>query len=58
MERFTCGPKVNLHENGSSDMLHVEVGNSNGVNDGKGERVILRRKIVAEDHSMKGLWKI
>ena len=46
MEEFTCDPKVHLHENGSSDMLHIGVGNSNGLNNSKGERVVLGRKIV------------
>ena len=50
MERFTCGLKVHLHEDGSNDMLHIKVGNSNGLNDGRCKRVILRRKIVEEDH--------
>ena len=46
MEELTCDPKVHLHENGSSDMLHIGVGNGNGLNNSKGERVVLGRKIV------------
>ena len=58
MERFTCGSKVHLHKNGSSDILHVEVGNGNSLNNGRGERVILGRKIVEENHSTECLEKI
>ena len=53
-----CGPKVLLHENGSSDMLHFEVGNGNSLIDSKGERVVLRRKIVEENRSTEDLRKI
>ena len=31
---------------------------SNSLNDGRGEEVILKRKIIEEDYSMEGLWKI
>ena len=53
MEEFTCDQKVHLHENGSSDMLLVEVGNGNGLNNSEGERVVLGRKIVEENRSME-----
>ena len=46
MEEFMCDPKVHLHENGGSDMLHIGVGNGNGLSNSKGERVVLVRKIV------------
>ena len=46
MEEFSCDPKVYLHENGSSDMLHIGIGNGNGLSNGKGERIVLGRKIV------------
>ena len=46
MESFTCDSKVYLHENSSSEMLHFEVGNGNSLNDSKGERVVVGRKIV------------
>ena len=58
MEGFTCDPKVHLHENGSSDMLHIEVGNGNSSNNSKGERVVLGRKIVEENRSTEDLRKI
>ena len=58
MEEFTCGPKALLHENGSSDMLHIEVGNGNGLIDSKGERDVLGRKIVEENRSTEDLRKI
>ena len=32
-------------------MLHIEVGNGNGLIDSKGERIILGRKIVEEKRS-------
>ena len=46
MKEFRCDPKVLLHENGSSDMLHIEVGNGNSLNDSKSDRVVIGRKIV------------
>ena len=46
MEEFTCDQKVHLHENGSSDMLLVEVGNGNSLSNSEGERVVLEKKIV------------
>ena len=58
MEGFTCDPKVLLYENGSSDMLHIGVGNGNGLIDSKGERVVLGRKIVEENRSTEDLRKI
>ena len=58
MEEFTCDPKVYLHENGSSNMLHIGVGNGNGLNNSEGERVVLGRKIVEENRSMEDLRKI
>ena len=58
MESFSCDLKVHLHENGSSDMLLVEVGNGNGLIDSKGERVVLGRKIVEENRSTEDLRKI
>ena len=51
MEGFSCDLKVLLHENGSGDMLHIEVGNGNGLINSKGERVVLGRKIVEEKRS-------
>ena len=33
MEEFTCDLKVHLHENGSSNVLRVGVGNGNGLID-------------------------
>ena len=58
MEEFTCDPKVYLHENGSSSMLHIGVGNSNDLNNSEGERVVLGKKIVEENHSTEDLRKI
>ena len=58
MESFSCDLKVLLHENGSSDMLHIGVGNGNGLIDSKGERVVLGRKIVEENCSTEDLRKI
>ena len=58
MEGFTRGPKVHLHENSSGNMLHIKIGNGNGLNDGRGERVVLGRKIVEKDHSTECLGKI
>ena len=55
---MTYDPKVHLHENGSSDMLHIGVGNGNGLIDSKGKRVIFGRKIVEENRSTKDLRKI
>ena len=49
MEGFSCDLEVHLHENGSSDMLHV--GNGNGLINSKGKRVVLGRKIVEEKRS-------
>ena len=39
-------------------MLRFEVSNSNGLNNSKGERVVLGRKIVEENHSTEDLRKI
>ena len=58
MESFSCDLKVHLHENGSSDMLHIGVGNSNDLNNSKSERVVLGRKIVEENRSTEDLRKI
>ena len=44
MEGFSCDLKVLFHENGSSDMLHIGVGNGNGLSEG--ERGVFGRKIV------------
>ena len=51
MEEVTCDQKVLLHENGSSDMLHIGVGNGNDLIDNKGGRVVLGRKIVEKKRS-------
>ena len=58
MEGFTCGPKVHLHEDSGGNMLHVKVCNGNSLNDGRGERVVLGRKVVEKDHSTESLGKI
>ena len=58
MERFSCGPKVHLHENSSGNMLHIKVSNGDHLNDGRGEGVVFRRKVVEKDHSTECLGKI
>ena len=58
MEGFVCGPKVHLHKNGSSDMLHIKVGNSNALNNGRDKGVIFGRKVIEKDHSAEGFWEI
>jgi hypothetical protein len=55
MERFVCGPKVHLHEDARRYVINIKVGYFEGVNDGRGESVILGWKVIEKNHSTEGL---
>jgi hypothetical protein len=55
IEGFTCSLKVHLHEYARRYMVNIEVGYFEGLNDGRGESVILIRKVVEKNHSTEGL---
>jgi hypothetical protein len=55
MEGFTCGPKVHLHEYARRYMVDIEVGYFEGLNNGRGEGIILVGKVVEKNHSTEGL---
>jgi hypothetical protein len=46
MEGFTCGLKVHLHENMRRYVINVQVCYFEGLNNGRGESVILVGKVL------------
>jgi hypothetical protein len=58
MEGFTCGPKVHLHEYVRRYVVNVEVGYFEGLNDGRGEGVKFRSKVIEKNHGTEGLGSI
>jgi hypothetical protein len=58
MEGFTCGPKVHLHEDARRYVVDIEVGYFEGLNDGRGESIILGWKVVEKNHGTEGLGRL